>query len=286
MTNEYLNPVNLEELNNITLMKRTGRQNSGSKYLSFKTIDAALISLRGDIWVSECLLVVTPEKDSSDTSNMFEVHGIDKIYKRFLGTVFLSRADLQRFHENGTFDNYSMIFIKTNVNPRTCLEFLVSHCGDPDEYGVGNSVVSRRKKRNCPLSKQMSEPTIHELIDRLKACPKNPSDLDKFFDLAEEYNFAITIRPDFINCSNKLILDCFIFKTDFVGSLILSIREISDQIDKHLGLIKNLVIVEDTNELIMPRKVANFIRRIASLLNLLYVYDFVSEFIYKLVHNI
>lgn len=276
----------MKETKEIKMIKRTGPNNSDAKKLSHKTIDAALQSLRGDVWVSECLLVVTPETGTMESSPQFEMHGIDKIYSQFLGTIFISREALMQFQESGKFENYSMVFIKTPLDPNTCLKFLVSHSGDPDEFGTGTSVKTRRERRKLRIEEQESEPTINELVLRLKGCSKNESDLTKFFDIAEEQNFSITIRPDFINCSNKLILDCFIFKTDYIGSLALSNREISNQIDKHAGLINNLVIVEDTNELILPAKVATFIRNVASFLRLLYVYDYISEVIYRIVHKI
>lgn len=282
---EFSDPV-LQGPKTIKMRKPIGPRPSDTRTLSFKTIDAALISLRGDVWVSECLLVVTPEKDTMDTSLNFEIHGIDKIYKQFLGTILLSREDLKILHEKGQFENYSMIFVRTAVDPCSCMEFLVSHCGDPDEFGTGNSMSTRRKKRKRLYGNPDSEPTIHELLLRLKGSYRNQSDLTKFFDLAEDFHFSITVRPDFVNCSNKLILDCFIFKTDYVGSLCLTIREISEQMEQHSGLIRDLVMVEDTNELLMPTKVASFIRRVASAIKMLYVYDYISEFIYKIVHDI
>lgn len=286
MDDEYSDPVIIEESKLIEIIKQTGSNVSDTTKLSFNTIDLALQSLRGDVWVSECLLVVTPKKGSIHTSLIYEVHGIDKIYKEFLGTIFLSSKDLATFQADGTFDNYSMMFIKSSIDPRTSLDFLVRHCGEADQFDNEISVSHQRKTRRKQTVELNSDPTMHELLLRLQACSKSKSDLNQFFDLADQYNFSFIVRPDFVKCSSKLLIDCFIFKTDFVGSLRLSNEEIFEQIHRHHGLIKDMVLVEDTNELILPSRIATFTRRVASLLNLLYVYDCISEFIYKVVHNL
>lgn len=272
----------------ITLIKR-GPLETDSKSSTFKSIDAALQALRGDVWVSELLLVITPEKETMDSSTVFEVHGIDKIYKQYLGTIYMSRAELRNFEEDGKFDNYSIVFVNTPIDTKTCLEFLVGQYEESNKGSIasGRSGMPRRKRTNQgSLLVKESEPTFHELLLRLERNCSNTSDLKKFFDFSEKYNFSIIIRPDFVKFSNKLILDFFIFSNHYVGSLTLSNKDITDQIGSHRKLVDNLVIVEDTNELLIPKKVATFIRRMASFLNLLYVYDYMSEFIYKIHHNI
>lgn len=289
--NKNTNPSDGGE-NMITMIKRTGLENSELQRLNFKTIDEALHSLRGDVWISELLLVITPEKDTVDSSNLFEIHGIDKIYRQFLGTIYVSREELRAFEESRKFDNYSMMFVNSPVDPKTCLEFLVGQCEDPDEFvspSTQRQSPPRRKKANqCGLLDKDSEPTFHELLRRLEgsAQKSKSSDLTKFFDFAEKYNFSITVRPDFVKFSNKLIVDFFIFENHYVGALALTNKEIEEQLELHKKLLEKLVMVEDTNELIIPKPVAGFIRRLASLLRLLYVYDYLSDFIYKVYHNI
>lgn len=269
----------------ITLLKRVSIKTQEAVRLKYQSIEEALLALRGDIWVSELLLVITPDKETIDTTKLFEIHGIDKIYKQFLGTIYINRDELRQLEESGKFDNYSMVFVNTPIDPKTCLEFLVGQCEDPGEIEASTGTRRNRTKPTTEIVKQESEPTFHVLLQRLEG-NTNTADLTKFFDFAEKYNFSTIIRPDFVNFSNKLRLDFFIFHNHYVGSLSLTNSEISDQIERHPKLMGKITIVEDTNELLISKKTANFLKRLASCLGLLYVYDYMSEFIYKIYNNI
>lgn len=262
----------------ITVSKATGPK------LTFKTIDVALCFLQGDVSITEFLLVISPGKQ-----NLFEIHGIDKNSRQYLGTIYVIKEDLKQFEDNQTFEKYSMIVSNTALDPKASLEFLLSQLDilNESDCSTKQSSVSVKIKTlsSYAIGNNNSDPTLHDLLRRLDRSSKTKSDITQFFDFAEKYNFLVVIRPDFINFSNQLILEFFTPQENYVGSLTLTNQEIESQLKQHRFLLANTHITEDTNEIVVSKGVARFLRGLASALNLLYIYDYVSEFIYKIYQN-
>lgn len=274
----FLNPADMSEFanhRNIIASKTFGVNNEMQR-LSFKNIDQALCSLRGDVGMSEFFLVISPEQQNA--CNRFEMHGVDKTSRKLLGTVYVSREDLKKFEEDQQFYNYSMIVCNTPIDLKTSLELFLN------QFEENKSECSPEKE--VKIEKLESEPTLFDLLKRLDQNAKTSSDLTKFFNFAEKNHFSIIIRPDFVKFSNQLILDFFLPDDTHVGTFTLTNKEIEEHLKKHKQLLENLKIVEDTNEIVVTKAVAKFLRRFASSLNLIYIYDIMSELIYKIYANI
>lgn len=289
---KYLNPADMNDScqNQIKVSKVTSSNNAELQHLTFKSIDEALCSLKGDVWIAEFLLVINPGKPDSNGCDQFEIHGVDKIYRQYLGTIFLTRDELSQFEKDNKFENYSMIVSNTPLDLKTSLESVLGpfDCFNENACSSGLSSPSVRVKSVSPfkIERKKSEPTLQDLLTRLDQSSKVSADLTNFFDFAEKYEFSTIIRPDFVNFSNQLILDFFTPHENYVGTLTLTNQEIENQLGKHQKLLAKLRIIEDTNEIVASKGVARFLRKCANLLNLLYIYDYMSELVYKIYENI
>lgn len=275
---------------NITVTKITG-PNDEVRGFPFKTIDEALCFLQGHVPISEFLLVISPGKRDATTScDIFEIHGINKTSRKLLGTICVFREDLKNFEEDKNFEKYSMIVCNTPIDPKARLDFVLHQfgCFEEGESSSKQSSVSEQSNSitsSLKIDNKKSEPTLQDLLKKLSLGPKTSSDLTKFFDFAEKYKFSVIIRPDFVKFSNQLILDFFTPQENFIGTLTLTNQEIENQLKQRKELLGNLKIVEDTNDIALSKGVARFLRRFAGVLNLLYIYDYMSELIYKLYQN-
>lgn len=285
----YLNPTKTCNISRKITVAKTIPKNTKMQHLSFQTIDEALYSLKGDVRISEFLLVISPGKlNSTEGSNHFEIHGIDKICRQYLGTIYVTRESLKQFEENSSFENYSMIVSNASIDPKTGLELVLRQFDllNESECSSEPSFVSLETNTSKPFKiDKKSEPTLQDLLKRLDQNSESQSDLKKFFDFAEKYKFSTIVRPDFVNFSNQLVLDFFTQQDNYIGTFTLSNHEIENQLKQHKKLLRNLNIVEDTNEIVASKSVARFLKKIASIFNLLYIYDYISELIYKIHQN-